>query len=71
MRKKIFFHGLIQEKIHLLNGDFIKIFINKWEAKAIVHAHSPNATAVSSHGKSIPAFHYMIALSWWRRHKMF
>jgi L-fuculose-phosphate aldolase len=39
------------------------IYKNKWEAQAIVHAHSPNATAVSSHGKSIPAFHYMIALA--------
>tara|TARA_B110001450_G_scaffold112442_1_gene106193 strand:+ start:61 stop:726 length:666 start_codon:yes stop_codon:yes gene_type:complete len=39
------------------------IYKNKWEAKAIVHAHSPNATAVSSHGKAIPAFHYMIALA--------
>ena len=38
------------------------IYINKNEAKAIVHAHSPHATAVSSHGKPIPAFHYMIAL---------
>ena len=39
------------------------IYKSKWEAKAIVHAHSPNATAVSSHGKSIPAFHYMVALA--------
>ena len=39
------------------------IYKNKWEAKAIVHAHSPHATAVSAHGKSIPAFHYMIALA--------
>jgi L-fuculose-phosphate aldolase len=39
------------------------IYKNKWEAKAIVHAHSPHATAVSSHGESIPAFHYMIALA--------
>ncbi len=39
------------------------IYINKNEAKAIVHAHSPHATAVSSHGKPIPAFHYMIALA--------
>ncbi|MGB1935262.1 MAG: class II aldolase/adducin family protein, partial [Candidatus Poseidoniaceae archaeon] len=30
------------------------IYKNKWEAKAIVHAHSPHATAVSTHGKSIP-----------------
>ena len=39
------------------------IYKNKWEAKAIVHAHSPNATAVSTHGKAIPSFHYMIALA--------
>ena len=39
------------------------IYLNKKEAKAIVHAHSPHATAVSSHGKSIPPFHYMIALA--------
>ena len=39
------------------------IYVNKNNAQAIVHAHSPHATAVSSHGKSIPAFHYMIALS--------
>ena len=35
----------------------------KKEAHAIVHAHSPHATAVSSHGKPIPPFHYMIALA--------
>ncbi len=39
------------------------IYLKKGEAKAIVHAHSPHATAVSAHGKSIPAFHYMIALA--------
>ena len=39
------------------------IFLKKKEAKAIVHAHSPYATAVSSHGESIPAFHYMVALA--------
>ncbi len=39
------------------------IYVNKNEAQAIVHAHSPHATAVSSHGKSIPPFHYMIALA--------
>jgi L-fuculose-phosphate aldolase len=39
------------------------IYKNKWEANAVVHAHSPNATAVSTHGKSIPPFHYMIALA--------
>ena len=39
------------------------IYINKKDAHAIVHAHSPHATAVSSHGKPIPPFHYMIALA--------
>ena len=39
------------------------IYLNKNDAKAIVHAHSPHATAVSSHGKPIPPFHYMIALA--------
>ena len=39
------------------------IYLNKKDAQAIVHAHSPHATAVSSHGKSIPPFHYMIALA--------
>ena len=39
------------------------IYLKKKEAKAIVHAHSPHAAAVSSHGKAIPAFHYMIALA--------
>ena len=39
------------------------IYTNKAEARAIVHAHSPHATAVSSHGKPVPAFHYMVALA--------
>ena len=39
------------------------IYLKKPDAKAIVHAHSPQATAVSAHGKDIPAFHYMIALA--------
>ena len=39
------------------------IYIKKKNALAIVHAHSPHATAVSAHGKNIPAFHYMIALA--------
>ena len=39
------------------------IYLNKIEAKAIVHAHSPHATAVSAHRKAIPAFHYMVALA--------
>ena len=39
------------------------IYVNKKDAKAIVHAHSTCATAVSSHQKSIPAFHYMVAVA--------
>ena len=39
------------------------IYKNKIEAKAIVHAHSNCATAISTHGKGIPAFHYMVALA--------
>ena len=39
------------------------IYVNKSEAKAIVHAHSTCATAVSTHQKTIPAFHYMIGVA--------
>jgi L-fuculose-phosphate aldolase len=60
-----------------LNGEFDKkkgipssewrfhqdIYKNKVEAKAIVHAHSNCATAISTHGKRIPAFHYMVAMA--------
>ena len=39
------------------------IYIRKKEAKAIVHAHSTNATAVSTHKRGIPPFHYMVAMA--------
>jgi len=39
------------------------IYKIKKEAKAIVHAHSTNATAVSTHKRGIPAFHYMVAMA--------
>ena len=39
------------------------IYLSKKEAKAIVHAHSNYATAISAHGKGIPAFHYMVAMA--------
>ena len=39
------------------------IYLKKEEANAIVHSHSTNATALSVHKKSIPAFHYMVALA--------
>jgi L-fuculose-phosphate aldolase len=31
------------------------------ELAAIVHTHSPSATALACHGRGIPAFHYMVA----------
>ena len=39
------------------------IYKNKKEAEAIVHAHSTNATAVSTHKRGIPPFHYMVAMA--------
>ena len=33
------------------------------EIEAIVHTHSPRATALACAGRGIPAFHYMIALA--------
>ena len=39
------------------------IYLNKKDASAIVHAHSTNATAISTHEKGIPAFHYMVAMA--------
>jgi len=39
------------------------IYKNKKNAKAIVHAHSTCATAVSTHKRGIPAFHYMVAMA--------
>jgi L-fuculose-phosphate aldolase len=39
------------------------IYISKTKAKAIVHSHSTNATALSTHNKKIPSFHYMVALA--------
>ncbi len=39
------------------------IYRKKKEAKAIVHAHSTCATAVSTHKRGIPFFHYMVAMA--------
>ena len=39
------------------------IYLNKKKANAIVHAHSSCATAISTHRKSIPAFHYMVTMA--------
>ncbi|KRE16131.1 hypothetical protein ASE66_10250 [Bosea sp. Root483D1] len=40
----------------------IEIYRARPDAQAIVHTHSPRATALSSARRGIPAFHYMIAL---------
>ena len=39
------------------------IYRSKKDAKAIVHAHSTCATAVSTHKRAIPSFHYMVAMA--------
>ena len=39
------------------------IYRHKSDAKAIVHAHSTCATAVSTHKRGIPSFHYMVAMA--------
>ena len=39
------------------------IYKNKKDAEAIVHAHSTNATAISTHKRRIPPFHYMVAMA--------
>jgi len=40
----------------------LAIYRARPEARAIVHTHSPRATALSCTRRGIPAFHYMIAL---------
>jgi L-fuculose-phosphate aldolase len=39
------------------------IYTARPDAKALVHTHSPRATALSATRRDIPAFHYMIALA--------
>jgi L-fuculose-phosphate aldolase len=39
------------------------IFRSRQDAAAIVHTHSPFATALACTGRGIPAFHYMVAVS--------
>ena len=39
------------------------IYAARPEVQAIVHTHSPRATALACAGRSLPAFHYMIALA--------
>lgn len=39
------------------------VYASRPDVAAIVHTHSPRATALSCAGRGIPAFHYMIALA--------
>src|SRR5512139_4253889 len=39
------------------------IYAGRPDATAIVHTHSPKATALACAGRGIPPFHYMIALA--------
>jgi L-fuculose-phosphate aldolase len=39
------------------------IYIDRPDAGAIVHAHSPFATTLACLGRGIPAFHYMVAMA--------
>src|SRR5215470_17883432 len=39
------------------------IFQAREEVGAIVHTHSPQATALACTGRGIPAFHYMVAVA--------
>jgi len=40
-----------------------EIFAARPDAQAIIHTHSPRATALSCARRGLPAFHYMIALA--------
>lgn len=39
------------------------IYAARPDVDAIVHTHSPHATALACHGLSIPSFHYMVAMA--------
>jgi L-fuculose-phosphate aldolase len=39
------------------------IYLNRPEINAIVHVHSPHATALSCNHLAIPPFHYMVAIA--------
>ncbi|MEP3047533.1 MAG: class II aldolase/adducin family protein [Roseibium sp.] len=41
----------------------LDFYLGKPDCGAVVHCHSPRATALSCHRKGIPAFHYMVALA--------
>lgn len=39
------------------------IYLHRPDVEAVVHTHSPRATALACAGRGIPPFHYMIALA--------
>lgn len=39
------------------------IYLSRVEANAVVHVHSPYATAIACTRQDIPAFHYMVAIA--------
>ncbi len=39
------------------------LYKNRLDIHAILHCHSPYATAIACHSKSIPSFHYMVAVA--------
>lgn len=41
----------------------LDFYLAKPDCGAVVHCHSPRATALACHRKGIPAFHYMVALA--------
>ncbi|MET1415207.1 class II aldolase/adducin family protein [Roseibium sp. HPY-6] len=41
----------------------LDFYLAKPKCGAVVHCHSPRATALSCHRRGIPAFHYMIAMA--------
>lgn len=41
----------------------LDFYLAKPDCGAVVHCHSPRATALSCHRRGIPAFHYMVALA--------
>jgi len=41
----------------------LDIYRARAELAAVVHTHSPSATALACHGRGIPPFHYMVAVA--------
>lgn len=41
----------------------LDFYLARPDCGAVVHCHSPRATALSCHRRGIPAFHYMVALA--------